>query len=83
MCISEKGLVDTRMQAKVSDYSKLQGIISKYQTNIGIHSNILLIKQINLLLEVPKSTTWNGSKRTKNIIKLSTREGVDLYKILG
>ena len=38
---------------------------------------------MNLLLEVPKTTTWNGNKKTKNIITFSARKGVDLYKILG
>ena len=42
------------MQAKVSDHSKLQGVMSEYHTNIGIHDNILLIKQMNLLLEIQK-----------------------------
>ena len=38
---------------------------------------------MNLLLEVSKTTTRNGSKRTKDIIKFFVSEGVDLYKILG
>ena len=42
-----------RMQA--SDYSKLPGIMSKYMPNIGIHDSILLIKQLNLILEVSKN----------------------------
>ena len=37
--------------------SVISGIMPKYQTNLGIHGNILLIKQIDLLLEVPKTTT--------------------------
>ena len=41
------------MQA--SDYRKLPGIMSKYMPIIGIHDNILLIKQMNLILEVSKN----------------------------
>ena len=41
------------MQA--SDYRKLPGIMSKYMPNIGIHDNMLLIKQMNLILEVSKN----------------------------
>ena len=70
------------LKSVISSHNSCEGIMLKYQTNLGIHGNILLIKQIDLLLEVPKTTTWNGSKTTKNIIKFSTREGVDLYKIL-
>ena len=61
----------------------VESIMSKYQTNMGIHGNILLIKQMNLLLEVPKTTTSNVDIRTKNIIKFSGTEGIDLFKILG
>ena len=37
---------------------------------------------MNLILEVPITTTWSGSKRKNNNIRFSAMEGVDQYKIL-
>ena len=72
---------DYRMQAKVywlqqaARYVK----ISDQHRNTWQHS---ADKEMNLLIEVPKTTTWNGRKRTNNIMKFSTG-GVDIHKIFG